>query len=486
VGCMECIRSPAHGGDRRRWARYLTTLLLTLLFALTAAQAPPHINLVAAAAVYPGDTVQLEANGLQDLPHELLVREPTGAERTLTVRPVAGRLALPLEVATVGVYEMQLSGPEVAASFRLEVLSPIAATEPPSTGAPEPPRAAVIPELTLEGNTLSVFEPNGLLRWRWSAPLTSGTSTVALHHLGRVWLAHGHQLLLFDPSDGTVLDRVASSGIIVDLQKEEGGVRVSSRVHAPGADLVTHAHYQQGSLQPAALYDPFEVGLFVALEREASVPDPVERRERDRTNPYLHLHGAIHALTDLEREEGVAAALASLRTFYDAAHLARAFVEQGWWTAAEEAMVIALADFSARGYRAGLLTDPVAHERYGFPLRPLESALLREDLRAIEFWAAWLYPLSGADLPGVGVLLRRVANYLALQGERDAATLWRQRAAARTNPEVSEVLARNAVAIGRGSVMVSAALMLALLTLHLTLHAKYLRAQRLTEARAAA
>jgi len=465
--------------------RFVAALLLVVLLALVSAQSPPNVHLVAAEALYPGDTVRIEATGLRDVTHQLLVRPPAGVERTLTVEPVVGRLSLPLEVTAVGVYEVRLTGPDVTANFTLDVLSPIT-TGPPTDEAPAAPPTAVVPELTLEENTLSVYEPNGLLRWRWSAPLTSGTSTFALAHLGRIWLAHGHQLLLFNPDDGTVLDRVATHGIIVDLQPDENGMGVSSRVHAPGADLITQARYQQGSLQPTALFDPFETSLYLALEREASVPDPRERRDRDRTNPYLHLHVALHALTELERETAVAAALASLRTFYDAAQLARAFVEQGWWGAAEEAMVLALADFTARGYRAGLLTDPAVHERYGFPLQPLEMALLQEDLRAIEFWAAWLYPLSGADLPGVGVLLRRVANYLALQGERDAAALWRQRAAARTNPEVAEVLARNAVVIGRGSVMASAALMLALLALHLTLTVKYRRAQDLTAARARA
>jgi hypothetical protein len=458
-----------------------------LWLAFAAAQATPAVTLVTPEVTHPGDPVRLEAVGLRDLPHDLTVITPSGESLRSTALPVTGRISLPIATPEVGGYRITFSGPDVAAEFNLQVrplaaepsAAPPAAGEPRATGGRQP-------DLVLEENTLSVYESSGLLRWRWSSPAASGESSLALYHLGRVWLAHGHQLLLFDAELGKVLDRVATSGIITDLQPTEAGMLVTSRVRAPGSDLHVEARYELGALLPPALFDPFEPTLFSALEREAALPDPLDRLERDATNPFLHLHISLHALTELERDAAMAAALAALTTFYDAARLARAFADQGWWEAAEAAMTFAHSDFLARGYHPGLLTDPEIHERYALPLQPLALALLREDLPAIEFWAEWLYRLSSADLPGAGSLLRRVAQQLSLFGERDAATRMRQRAAERSNPEVSEVLSRNAVAIGRGSVMASAALMLALLALHAALTLKYQRAQRLTRERARA
>lgn len=493
---MTCCQPPLRQPCRPTLAARLATVLLALAWSLVGAQASPNVSLTTPTVVTPGDTVRLEAFNLRDVPHQLRLTAPSGGELLLPVVPVAGRLSVPLTIEEVGEYQLWLTGPEFEARLRLTV-APHGSAPPASdtrertsdrgseaaneaVSAPLPARA---PLVSVEANVLSVFEANGLVRWRWSAPLDSGTSTLALYHLERVWLAHGHQLLIFDAERGSLLDRVASSGTIVDLQSNAAGVTIRSRLHAPGAELISEARYLLGALQPPALYDPFAPLLFEALEREAAVPNPLERLARDTTNPFLHLRTAVHALTDLEREVAIAAALASLSTFYDATRLARSFGEQGWWEAADAAMTIALADFAARGYHPGLLTDPLLHERYGFPLRPLEVALLGEDEAAIRFWANWLYPLSGADLPGVGTLLRRVATHLSLVGERDAASLWRERAAERTNPEVSDVFARNAVTIGRGSVMASAALMLALMALHLTLSAKYQQAGRLNRQR---
>jgi hypothetical protein len=140
-------------------------------------------------------------------------------------------------------------------------------------------------------------------------------------------------------------------------------------------------------------------------------------------------------------------------------------------------------DFLARGYDPTLLTSADVHERYGFPLRPLRQALMRDDLDAARLWAPWLHALSGPDLPGAGGELRAFSTALGHAGEREAAARWRALAAERTNTSASDAVARNALLLGRGGSIASTALMIAFFFLHLVLIAKYQRAQGLARRR---
>jgi hypothetical protein len=274
-----------------------------------------------------------------------------------------------------------------------------------------------------------------------------------------------------------VLQRVATSGRVVDLQPVGTGLNVTSEVTATGRPRTVEARLEGGVLEPPALFDPHDPILFDALAEEAQVGDPIARLAVDPTNPFLHLAAARAATTPTDRDAAVDAAIESATTFYDLAHLARAFAADRDFDAADRAMERAAADFVARGYDPALLTEPRVHERYGFPLMPLQHALARGDGDAARLWATWTYALSGSDLPGVGSALRAHATDLAERGERTEAAAWRERAAERTNTSATDLIGRAAAALGGAGATAAGALLVALLALHLTLVAKYARAR---------
>lgn len=469
--------------------------------AQTAPPSGPQVGLVAPERPRPGDEVRLVASGLPRGAYELRLVAPDGRATVTPTAAPGGRIDLAVLLEATGRHELSLVGESVEARFVLTVgdaaVGPDPATaeptRPPEPSAPGPAEPGVPvddlpaadaagPDATwtyeVAGNAVTAVDGAGETRWRFAFPPASGLTRAAVPHLGDVWVAHGHQVLALDPADGRVRQRHATSGTVVELRPVGTGLAVVSEVGDRGAPLRVEARLEGGVLTPAARFDP-RSELFDALQREADVGDPAARLALDPTNPFLHLHAATVAPTDEERAVETAAAIASATTFFDLARLARAFADRGWWDAADGAMAAAAADFAERGYDPALLTSPAVHERYGFPLRPLQRALMRGDLTAAELWATWTFALSDRDLPGVGRELRAFASALAAAGDGDAADLWRRRAAERSNPTVREVVARNALLLGRGGPLAGASLLLAFLALHLTLVAKYRRAQAL-------
>jgi len=496
-------------------ARALLLPIVVALLAFAAAQPGPTLALEGPDRVLVGDAVVLTAVGVEEAEHTLRVVAPDGHARERTVTPVGGRLRLEIELDQPGRTVIWLEGPGLQARFTVPVEAvalgvvgpagpaaevpapPTPGSDPvptrpegreeprPAPGAPENPPATPDGEVTyrLEPDAVAALQADGGTRWRLPFPPAAGAPTIALRHLDRLWVALGHQVLGLDPLDGRIVQRIATSGRIVELRPVGTGLAVVSEVAAPGADLRVEARLENGVLNPPALFDASS-GLFDALQREAQVGDPAARLAIDGTNPFLHLQAAVAAPTPTEREAETATAIASAGTFYDLARLARGFADQGWWGAADAAMAAAAADFRTRGYDPALLTSTEVHERYGFPLRPLQRALLRGDQAAADLWAPWLHALSGPDLAGVGSELRAYATALAERGDAAASALWRERAAERTNTQVGDLLARNALTLGRSGAVASGALLVAFLVLHLTLAVKYLRAQGLAQRQA--
>ena len=331
--------------------------------------------------------------------------------------------------------------------------------------------------LVLEDGVVVARGDDGDARWRLAFAPASGEVGTAVVHLGQGWVSLGHQVLRLDLESGVVLERVATSGRVVDLRPVGTGLNVTSEVATPGRPRAVEARLEGGVLEPPAVFDPHDSILFDALVHEADVGDPIARLAIDPTNPYLHLVAARAATTPTDRAASVDAALASATTFYDFARLARAFAVDRAFDDADRAMERAAADFAARGYDPALLTSPSTHERYGFPLALLELAQARGDADAADLWATWTYALSGPDLPGVGSALRAHATALAERGDRTGAAAWRERAAERTNTSATDLVARAAAALGGAGATVAAALLVALAALHLTLMAKYGRAR---------
>ena len=476
------------------FAFVLLALLATGAVAQTqGARLGPQVALVAPDRPAPGDRVTLEATGLSDVDHAVRVEAPDGSETITVATAVGGRLGVDITLRQAGRHIVWLEGPDIEARFTVTVTAGLPAAGTPPTRPEAPPAiapdvapagplqapAASLRSFAVDANTVTALENDGRVAWRTSFAPASGTTTSATFHRGGVWVAHGHQVLELDPDDGRVLARVATSGTVIELRPTGTGLVVVSEVSAPGAPLTVEARLEAGRLIPPALFDPENRDLFDALMREAEVGDPVARLAIDRTNPYLHLWAAIVAPTEAERVLETEIAIESATTFYDLARLARLFASEGWWAEADTAMAAAAVDFAARGYDPALLTSTAVHERYGFPLRPLRRALAAGDLVEARLWAPWLYALSGPDLPGIGTELRAFATALTNHGDRELAVAWRELAGERSNPSASEVLARNALVLGRSGTVASASLMLAFFILHLVLIVKYQRAQDL-------
>jgi hypothetical protein len=312
-------------------------------------------------------------------------------------------------------------------------------------------------------------------RERWALPFPHVAALIVVDDVA--YAAVAHQVVMID-EEGQVVGRIATSGRVSALEADRsGGVIVTSLVTHAGGWVPVVAVLRDGALLESARFDPLG-DFFGALAAEADVADPAARLARDPTNPFLHLHVALTS-TEAERDAAAAAAIAAVTTFFDGAQLAHAFVRAGLREEAAAAWAVAHADFTARGYDAGLLTDRAVHDRYFFPLGALERALAEGDDDAADAYAAFLVDVSGPDLPGAGAALRAYAASLGRRGMREEAALAREWAGERTNTSAQEALARNALLLGRGGTIASLALALALVVQHLTLFAKYRRAQQL-------
>lgn len=382
-----------------------------------------------------------------------------------------------------------------------EPATPEPATPEPSEAAPdeqtpvEPEPATPTPLVgdavrhAVESGDLVAYAAGGRQLWRLDFPDGLGLSATVVELQGQLWVVRGHQLLAVSPQTGQVEARIATSGTIVQLAQVGTNLAVTSEVgaSAPGGPFRVEARVVNGALQPPAVFDAQDAGLFESLRLEAQLSDAPLRSFADPTNPYLHLQRARELLADTSvpsnqasAQDAAAAAQASATTFYDLTRVARDLADLGLWERAEQAMAAALEDLRARGYDTDLITSPEVHERYGLPLRPLERALEQRDGTASAFWAEWLFRSAGPGLPGASRALREHANLLQGSGDRAGAAVWRERAGGLDEQSLGEMVAGGALALGRVGPYAALALFVAFVALHLALVAKYARARALS------
>src|SRR5690606_16798775 len=115
-------------------------------------------------------------------------------------------------------------------------------------------------------------------------------------------------------------------------------------------------------------------------------------------------------------------------------------------------------------------------EAYGFPTAGLRQALAGDDSEAADFWAPWAYRLAGADATAGG-LLADYADELRASGRSEEASSWAERSTSGRRFEVRSTVERAARALGSTGWYGVTALLAAIVALHLTLAAKYSRAQ---------
>lgn len=342
----------------------------------------------------------------------------------------------------------------------------------PGESVPPPAQARAAIEVAIDRGDV-VGRRSGVEAWRLTFGANSGETAGLLVRDETALVGHGNHLLQVDRLTGAVLRRERLPAQVTDVSEGEEGLVVTVR-YSRGEEVALPWPPQR----PLA-FDP-DPALYSWLRAEAGVPDPAAQLSRDPTNPWLYVAAARQrpdSADTLRRS-----ALGQARTFYELAQLAQELMAGPQRDAdlATEAMLEALRDFTARGYRASLLLEPDLVDAYGFPQVGLRQALTSGDREAADFWAGWVHQLAGDGLPDAGALLGEYAAALQDAGDAEAASVWRERAAAVGGADPMTTLERAAAAVGSTGWYGVTALLVAVLALHLTLVAKYWRAQTLT------
>ncbi|HZX00001.1 MAG TPA: hypothetical protein VFF10_08055 [Trueperaceae bacterium] len=335
---------------------------------------------------------------------------------------------------------------------------------------PVPPTQARQIQVSLDRGDV-VGRRNDVEAWRLTFPSGSGQTAGLLEGEDFVLVGHGNHLLQVDRLTGMVRSRDRLPAQIVAIGEDGRGLVVS--VSYASGDTVELTWPPEAPMA----FDP-DARIYGWLRAEADVAEPAGRLAQDPTNPWLYLATARERPD--QAETLIRGALAQARTFYEYAQLAGAIVERqpGQEELAAQAMYEALDDFVGRGYRGKLLLDPQLTSAYGFPHDRLERALDINDMEAADFWAPWVYRLgSGGTEPNR--LLNAYAAALNAQGDEAAAADWRARAAVDGGSDAQTTVERAAVAVGSTGWYGVVALLVAIVALHLTLAAKYWRAQSL-------
>jgi len=333
------------------------------------------------------------------------------------------------------------------------------------------------PTFSLSGDSV-IARRDGEELWTFDFPALSGGTAGLLVLDDVVLVGNGNHVLTFDQLNGTVNGRARLPAKVVAIERVAGSQAGTSGVEVS-------VRYEDGETAQLAwpleddadfAFDP-DLELYGWLRAEADVVDPAARLARDTSNPFLYLAAAAdqpQRLTALRRN-----ALLRAETFYEFGQLANEFLREPNRDTemATQAMDSALADFVTRGYQGSLLFDEESSAAYGFPASSMREALAADDDVAADFWAPWLYRLSGNEVPAHSELLAAYADDLRARGDTQAAATWDQRAATGGSFEVRTTLERAARALGSSGWYGVLSLLIAILALHLTLAAKYWRAQ---------
>ncbi|UCH24732.1 MAG: hypothetical protein JSV66_12365 [Trueperaceae bacterium] len=464
-------------------------LLICSLFSTVFAQSEPSLS-VENSSLHRGEPLVISGRNLTPGSEYLLTLTAPGnivINGTLTA-DTEGTIGYSFPLGLEGEWVVNLRGSDIDANLNVQVL-PTSASEdivtdepeaPP--GEPEPP--SVVPEdhepairaFELDGNAV-VAKDNEREVWRLSFAANSGATNALLEHDGSLYLAHGNSVLELQPATGEITERTILSGPVTDVRESEGReVLLATVTHTSGVT-------EQFTFGPQGVQEVVRFGadptVLSWLRAEASVAEPAVRLEQDPTNPWLYLEAGLLTDDPETAQRAFESALEHAETFYDLAHMSRRLFASGQDALAQEAMSLALRDFAARGYTPELLTDLELHEAYGFPLRPFQRSLVRGDLEEAAAWAEWLYLLGAPGIPEIRNALLVYADLLREAGERDAASLWRERARELRRFNLASNLDQLFAGIAQISWVVATVILIAFFILHLTLWAKYWSPQTL-------
>ncbi|MEX2535465.1 MAG: hypothetical protein WD273_07665 [Trueperaceae bacterium] len=493
----------------RRMAAHLLLLLSLLLFSSVLAQDLPRVQLDATRFEV-GEAVTLSATDLTpDEQYLLTIDGPDDEtiEEALTADD-DGNLSHTFELEAAGEWTLHLSGEGVSASVVLDVAAPGTSSQDgqvadeagaeeqspeeqsPREQSPEEQSGEERGGQDLGGQELGGQEEpvtvttdgdavvgmrDGSRVWRFDFPAGSGSTGAVLETGTGVWVGHGNSLILIEPQSGQAQARYPMPGQVIRLEPMGDAVSVVSDI---GRGLRQRIEVDEEGPGTTVRFG-VDQDVFEWLRNEAHVPDSAARLEIDPTNAWLHLVVGLSHQESSSRRQHLEEALQRGTTFYDRAGMAQELYDAGEIELAGDAMDLALQDFAGRGYDPQLLTSDAMRRAYYFPLAPLESALTDADLDTAGFWAPWLYLVSSEEAPATRAALLEYSRQLAAVGQRDAASLWRDRATAGRSASPAASLDRFFLGLGRSGWYAVAALLAAILALHVTLIAKYWAPQTL-------
>jgi hypothetical protein len=480
---------------------YLWTqcLLIVLLVMSTAyAQEPPQAHLKED-RIELGRPLVLQAEGLEPLArYDLTVRGPNRETLEVTLSSDRqGKIEHRMSPNETGIWVVTLAGNNFTTNLGL-VVSPLQqVTDPEERGflsrrtplgesGTEPAR-----ESTLElgqGTKNQAAEPSDkMLRelafgwngrvlnamdgqditWSLPFPATAGPAGPLLFDGQSLILGLGNSVLHLDPSNGTVTRRDILPGAITEIARQEDVILVTVTFE--------RGFTEQFTLNSTGVIEIVRFGTdplpFAWLRAEAKVSNITDRLTRDTSNPWLAI--ASMGKPELDRRDLLVQAIESATTFYDLARISRVANEVNELDLVDTAMDLALSDFATRGYDPRLLTNVELRELYAFPLMPLRASLETGDLASADTWARWVYRLATPGVPETREALMEYAANLRAAGRRDEAAMWQINARELGRPSLATGLDNIFLTLGRIGWLAAGAILVCMLTLHLTLLFKY-------------
>ncbi|MDZ7705126.1 MAG: hypothetical protein U5L04_11660 [Trueperaceae bacterium] len=322
----------------------------------------------------------------------------------------------------------------------------------------------------VENNAL-VARRAGLTLWQLGFAEASGLTVSPLQTETGFYVGHGNSVLRIDAETGRVLRRWLVPAQVETLSGDGASVLITVR----HSEALTETVRLRGD----TLQDPVRFGtdpaVFGWLQQEASVDEPAARLAQDPTNPWLYVAAGLELLAAGDNDgadNAFVQAADEATTFYDLAGVAQVLLVAGRLELSELTFSAALADFAARGYHPALLRSRTLHDAYNFPLGPLEEALGAADVERASVLAERLW-LTSPRLGGAREVLEHYADLLEETGRRDLAALWRERARGNASERTVGSLDQLVATLAASGWYAATSILVAILTLHLTLLCKY-------------
>ncbi len=344
----------------------------------------------------------------------------------------------------------------------------------------------------VENNAL-VARQAGLTLWQLGFAEGSGQTVSPLQTDANLYVGHGNSVLRVDAETGRVLSRWLVPNQVLTLDADETGVGGTgigeTGVGETGDDaadeaiLITVQHSDDLTetvrLRGNDLQDTVRFGidpaLFGWLRQEAQIDEPAARLAQDSTNPWLYLAAGQARLAAGDADGADNAFLQAVdeaTTFYDLAGISQALLDAGRRQLSDIAFDAALRAFADSDYDPSLLRSRELHDAYNFPLSALVATIDAERVETANVLAERLWLVS-PRLGGTQEALEDYARLREATGRSDIAALWRERARGSAGERAVGSVDQLVATLAASGWYAAVSIIVAILTLHLTLLCKY-------------